>query len=673
MKLMYLWVDDAKRFRDFHVNFDSAFEFKFDSCSCSLSYSKGKSELPEGFFNYRADRACISDVSVLVGANASGKTSVARFLQQVRANDDSTASFNYVLVYELSSRWHVQWCVRTDPDEDVFRDVKLMSPPEEFGDWCDCKPNSPKNMAKCDFEFAYYSPHFTTESPFPAHCAEMDNLSSNGIMYGGFEEQMNRSYDISDHPGIQMNYLASEHRRGLAVLRHVPKAKDDGIDLPGPNGVYVDIHRVEFNENRHWLENQWTVLLQQRKALLEKNPQDGLIKWYDDKINDVDILRSAIDYYRRPDRDSRFNFVARAYVAFMLSYVRLAGYFRREYDPLYVSYAGRLILIYKDVVEKFILACDCDARCFYANLIRALHRNVVIYERQVGNPVERKSDHRERIAVARIFMRLARWCLETHPENWQGFVDRLYLEGKQLDKLGWFFDAYSVAMRRFDFLSFSYDPVLSSGEMSVLSLYGRLYDFVVRMDESRRLREQYSRMGMEAEISAALARRSFAREVVVFLDEAETTMHPEWQRQIVANVIRFFEIVAPEYRIHLVFATHSPMILSDIPSGNVMFLNGDVSAADYERARLGLNNTFGANVLDLYRLGFFLKDGAVGAFAAGKIKRMISNLADAGPLDDDAHFIVEQVGDPMVRSYLKGLERNRRFLCRGRSDASTFA
>ena len=157
MKLLYLWVNDRDRFKDFSLNFNSAYKF-------SLSHSGQSYELkclmtgdaiPEGFFNV-GDCKCVDDVSVVVGKNASGKTSVARFIQGIRANEDATAKFDYVIVYEIDCIWHIQWYVEPNVDDAGEASLSLPSRPLCVRDIKECRGggNCHRNMALWDFEFA---------------------------------------------------------------------------------------------------------------------------------------------------------------------------------------------------------------------------------------------------------------------------------------------------------------------------------------------------------------------------------------------------------------------------------------------------------------------------------------------------------------------------------------
>jgi hypothetical protein len=73
--------------------------------------------------------------------------------------------------------------------------------------------------------------------------------------------------------------------------------------------------------------------------------------------------------------------------------------------------------------------------------------------------------------------------------------------------------------------------------------------------------------------------------------------------------------------INILFLTHSPFILSDIPTQNILKLeDGNICTNDTTE------NTFGANIHDLLANDFFLKDGFMGEFAKSEINKVIDSL-----------------------------------------------
>jgi len=94
-----------------------------------------------------------------------------------------------------------------------------------------------------------------------------------------------------------------------------------------------------------------------------------------------------------------------------------------------------------------------------------------------------------------------------------------------------------------------------------------------------------------------------------FFDEVDIGFHPDWQKKVLSFIIEFLKLV-PEKKFHLIFTTHSPFLLSDIPKENIIFLNDKPS----------IKQTFGANIHTLLSDSFFMEDGLMGKFAKNKIR-----------------------------------------------------
>ena len=111
-------------------------------------------------------------------------------------------------------------------------------------------------------------------------------------------------------------------------------------------------------------------------------------------------------------------------------------------------------------------------------------------------------------------------------------------------------------------------------------------------------------------------------EYLLFLDEPDNTLHPEWQKKFLNELI--YIIKKLDKKIHILITTHSPFLLSDIPKENVIFLEKDKDTGECINATNTLNiKTFGANIHTLLSHGFFMKDGLIGEFAKEKIQSII--------------------------------------------------
>lgn len=87
--------------------------------------------------------------------------------------------------------------------------------------------------------------------------------------------------------------------------------------------------------------------------------------------------------------------------------------------------------------------------------------------------------------------------------------------------------------------------------------------------------------------------------------------------------------------------THSPFILSDIVSENILYLN-DGQAKKVE------GNTFGANYYDLLYDSFFFEKNSIGEVATHVISDMIK---DPETLRKNK-WMLDILGDPMIKGYL---------------------
>lgn len=111
------------------------------------------------------------------------------------------------------------------------------------------------------------------------------------------------------------------------------------------------------------------------------------------------------------------------------------------------------------------------------------------------------------------------------------------------------------------------------------------------------------------------------KNVSIILDEIEIYYHPEMQRKFTFNLLNALENLKIKGQkgiesIHIIYLTHSPFILSDVLSSNILRLNnGKIEKTGRE--------TFGSNVHDLLANDFFLENGFMGEMAKKRIEETI--------------------------------------------------
>lgn len=174
----------------------------------------------------------------------------------------------------------------------------------------------------------------------------------------------------------------------------------------------------------------------------------------------------------------------------------------------------------------------------------------------------------------------------------------------------------------------------------------------------------------------------------LFLDEADLTYHPEWQRQFVSLLTAVLPGMFSEYYengkkagckdIQVIVATHSPLLLSDIPVQSCIFLKNEdklEETTEEQREEYGLiavdnhsviRQTFASNLHDLLNNAFFL-NRTIGEFARRKIiiiakelKELSQNPQNSEKREECRSYIqtIELIGDPIVRNKLRNLYSN---------------
>lgn len=140
----------------------------------------------------------------------------------------------------------------------------------------------------------------------------------------------------------------------------------------------------------------------------------------------------------------------------------------------------------------------------------------------------------------------------------------------------------------------------------------------------------------------------------VILEEIELYFHPEWQRTFCNELMQMIRDanLSNIGSINVLFVTHSPYILSDIPKSNVLFLK------DGHPENSMQENTFGANINSLLKNGFFMPSLPIGEFAHEKINDLFGML-HSGEFDRNnlaaLRSEVQKVGEPYIRQQLMTL------------------
>ncbi len=154
------------------------------------------------------------------------------------------------------------------------------------------------------------------------------------------------------------------------------------------------------------------------------------------------------------------------------------------------------------------------------------------------------------------------------------------------------------------------------------------------------------------------------KNINIIFDEIELYFHPELQRNIINDILELVKKtgISSDNKLNFIFITHSPFILSDIPSQNILFLevekvedeNGILKNISIQKQK---QKTFGANIHDLLADSFFMNEGYMGEFAKERIQETIktlnSNKINFTPSEKkNLKLMIDQIGEPLLRNTL---------------------
>lgn len=662
MKLLFLYIENSGVISDACVNLDANIRCELNKCDNEYILSvKSKNVIPKDF--YSADDSF--EVSAVVGVNGSGKTTIASFIASLRSGLEvdknvlvvlKTADNCIKIFYHLNDKKLL--CV-TDAKDMLVDKVQI--------------DNSEAWKALCDeFLFIYYSPVLTSQHPFYTSDKNFVDISSTGLLLSA--SAIMSATNIGPRVNISQ-YDAYRAVDTVGVLEFLSKMRKEGLKspvrFPTPKGVRIEHNFAGFElawsylkdtlkkaqdecakeidqikEGVYRTRSARTVSLWVPKVEAHSPTQNDLE--LDDKLCELELRRRCLLAYQRRLRHFKYNPLFGD--AFLKAFITFAVIWMRDVDiteeliNFKASSCRHLIRAVVGLRRRFD-GCEYtqDAhRSMRESVLRMLKRMTLIT--QLHNHVK------DRIYYAyQVFESL--YSINEGAEQPSGgshFISLSNDNGKSSYQKAMDLVMYHANSRKLmDYLIFNFTPRLSSGEMSLLTLFSRL------------LRQLQS-----------IRRYSTKKNVLVFLDEAETTLHPGFQREVVRLLIWFGREIVNWVNMHVIFATHSPIILSDIPMGNVAFINKDSSGkVIFDNVHKG--ETFGAHVFDLYRQSFFLSKGTIGSFATDKIDSLLKKLnsdSKSERIDTKDIDLVRLIGDSFISRLLR-----RRMDERYEEDETAFA
>lgn len=193
--------------------------------------------------------------------------------------------------------------------------------------------------------------------------------------------------------------------------------------------------------------------------------------------------------------------------------------------------------------------------------------------------------------------------------------------------------------KREGFLDFNWPRDISNGEKAYLDLYSRLFDGYLKL-QSKLLN---------------------CPTLFVLIDEGEVGFHPQWQKEYLNNILKFLRGLT-DLKVQLIVTSHSPFVLSDLPRTNVILLERNQEGKSYVAGLTSSDQTFAANIHELFTDSFFIRNGTMGDFARTKIEEAIRLIKKEDITDietENLRRLINLVGEPLIKDRLADMFNER--------------
>lgn len=146
------------------------------------------------------------------------------------------------------------------------------------------------------------------------------------------------------------------------------------------------------------------------------------------------------------------------------------------------------------------------------------------------------------------------------------------------------------------------------------------------------------------------------RSTLICIDEGDLYLHPEWQLEFVERLIKCLPELS-EGKVQIVFTTHSPILISDLPHQCVVILNHERESSIGRSSQIAeRQKTFAANIYDIYQYSFGLNQKRSGNLSSGYL-REIFKLLDKATLSqqdtENLRLALSVVDDDVINFHIR--------------------
>lgn len=625
MRIAAIYIEDHEYLFDKPqtINFGGEYFYKFkrekDNDEIIVSREKNENFI-EGLFQLTDTESQITQLNAVVGQNGAGKTSILDVIRGAFiGNEYALPSVDSLIIIE---------------DEEIDEPIVLKNEFAKIKLEADEYLTELKNATDLSIQSIYYSPHFNY-SFNPNH----DNYDQYDLSFDRMVEKDLAQLNEKDSNSSGWPYPPNQELFFKNSLRQIEFLSSELVST-----------KEIFKELFHLPEHQDPILFfrgykkeegvrnipYELRNILEKisvKIDDELDEWPDVKIKskkNLDLL-SAKYHLKR--------YLIRQIISLISTQAEKKGdylskgYFdieKHENQIENLSAYESLLFLLENFSIKF---SNSEEKVFNVESLKKLLQ--ILYD-EIDSVEEEESISQDYLKVSqdkalqilelqRDFIgHLTRYHYLFYPEDQEIIID-------EADKIDGFINYMPFTKR------------LSTGEHALLNLFSRLYIFL-----NENLKEIKS--------------DSLKKHYILLLDEADLSFHPTWKKKYVKSLLStlpyFFDELENKPSIQIIFTTHDPITLSDLPNDNVVYLerrsyDEESQILEYEHERRP-DKTFGANIVELLSDSFFINESLTGEFATDLIKKTIDWLNEKEEKTNSEYYkrVIGLIDEPIVKRKL---------------------
>lgn len=632
MKLMFIWIKKYGCFKDMGFNFNPMQRFQFDSKTAILNYYQSENIIENIFGqpkNHNGKEGRIINISAIVGNNGTGKTTLLEIIFNNLIDGEGGIKSEAIFVLESDNRLEMYYNyisnnkqpkkIYLKTDESYLCLFNLNSNNEirnelSFNEISN--PNTIPSINKLnETHFIYVSNTFDNRYYSYNKTGNISDLSTVSLIKSDYQMDIDTRFGSFAYD-INLKFFYSEFSRQIRFITEY-KNYDKFIPFNLPKNVIVRFANFD-------------------------NKKDEICK----RIDDENIVKKIEQIY---NYGNNRNYLDKNEIIHAQTFKQ--------------NIAQRIvIMILNDFLNepgKKGLYPELKDAFKYSNEV---NDGIWIYVMKLLEQIYsrlKKSGNYSAMFVER-YMGFMRW-IDQHIDE-IGDFSNIYYEGyfvihtfkneTESISIKEFFEQYKKTAYIIEYLNFSWG--LSTGENNLISLFSRFFSITKEINGDYYLKSDGSGI------------RKYYKKAIILIDEADLTFHPSWQQQFLKLLLDFIKDIYRDCEIQIIITTHSPIILSDIPKNNVIFLKAednkiivDDNSKHYE--------TFGAHISTLFYDSFFMKKGSIGEFAKDKINKVLEkvkpNINGEAPTlqigeERELKQIIGIIGDDVIRNKLSGMLDN---------------